>query len=312
MLAWIRALSAACWLTAALAAQNSAPPVPVWPADNKPPVELKGQYVYFDPVAWELVVVLPGELRGEPGAPVALMRLPYPNRFDVSLRTTVALRQDGYHYSYTVQNGYRAVDPVTSWHVTLPCALPPGEVSVLERGSHCWVMQHSVAYQNLLPHIAGRGCQIICLPDEPVRPRSRASSIVVRARAAPGLTTMSAGNDPLFSLPDDFPAAVVAFQLGRLDDLSCADRHYPTIGPRFPPGTPVGTIAADFLDSVDDLIRGGYLANSPFIAECRQVFSRIAQDPSAGRARIRTPPTTELEREILQAATASLGLGAAR
>jgi hypothetical protein len=84
------------------------------------------------------------------------------------------------------------------------------------------------------------------------------------------------------------------------------------LGPRFSPGTPPDSIAADFRDSLNDLLQNGTLKpGSAFVSEAQALFTRIAGNGESAGTIIRARPGTELETEILQAAILSLGVSPA-
>ncbi len=291
------------------AGRDLAPPVPIWPRDDRPPEPLNGHYVFWDPDKWQIVVVLTGGVRGAVGAPPEVTRVPFRNRFALHVAATVAADGQTYIYSYSAENGRDGKDPVTSWDFVTPCIDPDFRID--EANSHCTKTLMPTATQDLLPHVAEPACHATCFPDDAVRPGSGPAEITVRSRARPGLTTFSAGNYPPFDVPLDWPE-VVLDQLTALGGLRWSNRHCATIGPRFPPGTLDRAIATDFLEGIDDLVGGGDLtAGSPVVAELRSDLSRIARDSASPSPAIHSRPGTELEAEMLRAAMLSLGLRSA-
>ncbi|MGH9559498.1 MAG: hypothetical protein ACRD30_09685 [Bryobacteraceae bacterium] len=236
-------------------AQTREPPVPIWPGGDQAPPNLNGYYVYWDSFGWQAVVVLTGDLQGTPGAPVKVVRVPFHNRFDIHLAASVTLSEGKYSYLYSVQNGGAAKDPVTSWSLVTPCE---DQLTIAQQNSHCGKAGIPAAPQVLLPHIKKLACYATCFDDTPIVPGSPPTQLSISSVDLPGMVTFSAGNYPPFEVPRDWPD-VIREQLSLLGALAWSNQQFPTIGPRFAPGTPTKAIVADFQESIKDLIAGGYL-----------------------------------------------------
>jgi len=290
-------------------AQNPSIPVPLWPRDDRAPASLSGNYVFWDSAAWQIVVVLPGALQGQPDAPSRVVRIPFKNRFEPQISATVSKQDETYIYNYAVQNGPAARDPIQSWGLAAPC----DDALLTVNGEHCGGSgvrppQAHTAQQVVLPHLKARGCYTRCFTEVPQAAGSPAARFQITSSYRPGLTTAAAANTPAFEVPKDWPDLLLE-QLTKVGDPNWADMHVATIGPRFSANLPVNTIAADFRDSVNDLIQNGSLnPSSAFVSEARALFSRIAESGESGGGTISSRPGTKLEAEILQAAILSLGI----
>src|SRR5581483_6292878 len=185
-------------------AQNRNAPVPLWPQSDRIPSDLNGNYVFWDPRAWQIVVVLTGALRGEPNAAPEVVRVPFRNRFDPHISAAVSVQNELYVYKYAVQNGPAAKDSIKSWAIAVPC----GDALLTVAGDHCGgsgarppVAQ--TAEQVMLPHLKERGCHTTCFTEAPQSPGSFPDHFEIASSYKPGLTTASASNYPPFEVPRD-------------------------------------------------------------------------------------------------------------
>ncbi len=291
-----------CSPRAVLAQAGDTDPVPRWP--GRLPSELNDQYVFLDPSKDEIVVVLPGRLTGEPGAPPQIVRVPLRNRIAPELTSSVSRNQSGsYDYTYALQNGRGAIETVTTWSLVAPCE--DATFQFTHQRWRCVRSRTAIAKQLELPAVQALGCYATCFADTPLRPAAVATSFRIVSAYKPGLTTASASHFPPFEARSNWPDVVLS-QLSKLGDPAWSDKHMVTIAPRFAVDTPLSVIASDFHDGVDQLIRTRRLdIRSEFVSELQSIVSQIA---STGRPQAppAAKPAAELEREILQAALISL------
>lgn len=297
-------------LPGALAGQTAAPPVPLWPSDNRPPRNLQGNYVFLDQTASAIVVVIPGSLEGQPDRPAQIIRVPLHNRFDPEVTVSISrVEPSGYRYLYSLANGRAATDPVKGWIVAASCNDPRSSIEAHPSGWRCIRIDDRFASvrQFALPYLSP-GCALICFLDGQQPPDSPSDQFAVVSGLKPGLTTASAGNDPPFQASRDWPEVILE-QLATLGNPAWSSRHIVTLGPRFGTDVSAAAIATDFLRGLAELVRTGRLASdSDFL---RQLRAALAQAAQTGRvdATLIVNPSTELEREIAEAVKLSLGSG---
>ena len=291
-------------LAGALSAQTTAPPVPPWPADNRPPRNIRGNYVFLDRSTSTIVIVIPGSLRGEPDQPPEIIRVPYLNRFDPEAAVSVArATPDKYRYSYSVANGKSAKDPVHGWTIATSCGDPLLKIEAWPLGWHCTKIEHAMAmHQFALPYLKGNGCSVVCFVNGVQPPDSLRDQIALLSGLRPGFTTASAENYPPFKVSFDWPETILEQQqLIVLGSPEWANKHTVTLGPRFRADVGAPRIAEDFLQGLSQLVRVGRLTgDSEFIERLRAALARAAETGRLDTARLGTP-TTELEREVIGA-----------
>jgi len=167
-----------------------------------------------------------------------------------------------------------------------------------------------IAKQLELPAIKAPGCYAACgSVGAPAKAGDDVGEFQIVSSYKPGLTTAEASNYPPFQVPSTWPEVILT-ELTKLGDPAWSNWHTVTIGPRFDPGTPLADIASDFHDGLDRLIQTGRLSpKSKFVSELRVILTRAAQaGQSQGTAVPSTAPSTEMERELLDAVGASLAL----
>lgn len=293
-----------------LRAQGSAAPVPLWPQDDKPPRDLQGNYVYLNQPADQIVVVIPGVLRGEPDGSLEIVRVTFRNRFDPQVRVSIDQTESGrYRYLYAFSNGAAAKDAIKSWTIVTPCQDQPFGFEAFPNGWTCGRTNSGLARQYALPRISGLACYADCFLKVPQPPRSSTTQIAFVSGEKPGLTTASAGGSyPPFEVQFDWPDVILS-QLSRLGDYAWSQKHVVTLGPRFSRETPIPVIASDFLQGLNDLIRAGRLAaDARLVRDLKTILAQISAG-NTSQISIDASPFTELEGEILNAMRLSLRLG---
>jgi hypothetical protein len=291
-------------LAVGLSAQPTA-----WPANNKPPSNLNGNYVYVDQGTSTIVIVVPGSLRGRPDQPEQTLRIPYRNRFDPHVTSSVSRVEIGrFLYGYSLSNGREAVDSVNSWKIATTCG-GAFEIVAQPGGWHCMRLEHAIAVrQYALSYVAGPVCPVQCFLDRKQAPGSPSDKLSVVSALKPGLTSVTAEDYtafPVAQLSEDLPDAVVT-QVARLSNFARSAKDAITVGPRFGPEVSFQEIANDFLDGLGLLAQGGRLrGDSSFAKQLRAELERAATGGRFDGARLASP-STELEREITVAVRLSL------
>jgi hypothetical protein len=293
------------------AQQGPTPQVQPWPQDNKPPQDLQGNYVFLNQPADQIVVVIPGTLRGQPDQPPEIVRMVFNNRFDPQVKVSLVQPEPHrYRYLYSFSNGRAAKDAVADWTIVAPCQDPQFAYDTPPAGWHCGKAPSGLARQFALPHISGLACHATCYMDSPHPPGSAASQVTLVSGHKPGLTTASAGGVyPPFPVQFDWPDVILS-QLSNLGDAAWSKKHVVTVGPRFTQETPIPAMASDFLQGLNELIRTGRLADdSRFVRDLKTILTQISEDNRGQISyRIGSSPSTDLEGEILSAVRLSLGL----
>jgi hypothetical protein len=296
---------------------GQAPPLPPWPSDNQPPKDLQGKYAFLDQARGFIVLVIPGELEGQPGQQLEIIRVPFHTRFDPLVAVSVEkVSPVAYRYVYSFANGKRAKDPLTSWRIGASCSDSSFRVEAAPDGWHCGVLEHALGIsQYALPYLAETVCPVQCFLDGEQPSDSANARVAIVSPAKPGITTASAGehqNYPVMQLPHALPDAVTE-QLLPLGRFEWSERHVVTIGPRFGPGMGLSQIAADFLEGLAELIRTGRLeGDSAFVGQLQSTLVQAAQAGGIETAHLPNP-SSEFEREIVTAVKLSMNSdGAAR
>jgi hypothetical protein len=300
-------------LARAVLAQPATPAVPPWPADNKPPNNLQGNYVFLDQAASTIVIVIPGSLRGQPDQPGEIIRVPYHNRFDPQVAVSISQAEPGqYLYVYSLANGRLAADTVNSWKVAVTCGGESFRIDARPIGWHCGRLEHSTAvHQYALPYIEGHVCPVQCFLDGQQPPDSASEQIAVVSGLRPGFTTASAEDYkgyPVMELSQELPDSVIT-QLAKLGDFARSSKPTITLGPRFGVDVTASQISADFSQGLNQLVRTGSLASdSGFVKQLRTALVQAAQTGRLDTTHL-ADPSTELEREITGAVKLSLAPG---
>lgn len=302
-------------LQGVLAGQTAAPPVPLWPSDNRPPSDLQGNFVFLDQGANTIVVVIPGSLRGQPDGAPEIVRVLFNNRFDPEVLVSVGKAEpDRYRYAYSLANGRSAKDPVKGWSIAASCGDPRSSIEAPPIGWHCTriddrfarVRQLALPYLLAPPYLSEPGCAVVCFLDGQQPPSSTIAQLTVVSGLKPGFTTASAENYPPYQVSQDWPEAVLE-QVARLGGPAWSSKYTVAIGPRFGADFSASNIAADFLQGLAELVRTGRLANdSAFLRQLRAALAQAAQTGRVDTTQIASP-STDLEREIAEAVRLSLG-----
>jgi hypothetical protein len=308
------ALAIMALLQGVLAGQTAAPPVPLWPSDNRPPNDLQGKFVFLDQGTSTIVMVIPGSLRGQPDVATEIIRVPFKNQFDPQVSVSLGSAEpDRYRYAYSLANGKTAKDPVKDWSIVASCGDPRSSLDALPIGWHCTRIDNPFAKARQLalpyllapPHLPEPGCAVACFLDGQQPPDSMGARLTVVSGLKPGFTTASAGNYPPYQVSQEWPEAVLE-QVAKLDAAGWSNKHTVTLGPRFGADFSASNIVADFLQGLSELVRTGRLANdSNFLRQLRTALAQAAQTGGLDPAQI-ARPSTDLEREIAEAVKLSL------
>jgi hypothetical protein len=311
---WHRKAVAGCFVVITLlqdplTGQSGVLPLPSWPSDNKPPGDLRGNFVFLDQAGSTIVVVIPGSLKGEPDQPAEIIRVPFHNRFDPQVAVSIAKAEpDRYRYVYSLANGKAAKDSVTSWKLAVSCADPQFSIDSRPIGWHCTETDGVGLRQFALPYISESGCAVVCFLDGPQPPNSTNDQITILSGARPGFTTASAENYPAFQVSQDWPEVIrYSAQLTTLGGFAWSDKHTVTFGPRFGANSGVSAIATDFLQGLTELIRTHRLGiDSEFLRQLRAALTQAVQTGHMDTTHLASA-STDLERGIAEAIKLSLG-----
>ena len=303
----------AAFLAGALLVQTAAPQVPPWPADNRPPSNLDGDYVFLDSRdEHNRRDRNSGTSQGPATEAAEIIRLPYRNRFDPEVSVSLSRAvPDRYRYVYSLANGKTGKDGVHGWTIATSCG---GQVSIETRplGWHCTPIEQAMAvHQFALPYLMQKGCSAVCFVDGEQPTGSRVSQVEIVSGLRPGFSTASAENYPPFKVSEDWPEVIrESPSLIELGSPARANQHTVTIGPRFGPGVSRPDVAEDCLKGLAELVRTG--KSSPrapdFVGRTRTTLTQAAE---SGRFDVRTigVPSTALESEIVVALTLSFENG---
>ncbi len=315
--------------------------VPAWPtgATEPPAVFADKFFVYWDPFTNEYVISYPEGLGlGDAAKTGKRITFRWEPGFVVEPEIAVAITKDDatgrFIYDYTVKNGPKAKRAIRyfkivvashdntvalehpRWHgrlgspeVAEQAALRPQATDPLaEKGMREGLLGPSASKGKFATWGWMKGLNRY----DTLQPGMTESGFRLTSAFRPGITSAYSTTGNALRTPGDLPGPVTD-QLVAVLTPEMVDKVTIAIGPRFGPGGPQGVVwkANDYLFGIGRLILADRLsANSPFVKELQATLKFIAEtmgsgedgrEPTTAAINIKTAPSTQLERELLQA-----------
>ena len=255
-------------------------PVPFWPQDGDTSHLPKGQYVFFDPHAGEVVVYYSPDSANASPAQSAILRFGTHSLVEPQVIFAVAPTGDGrFHYTYKVENGAHARQSIGKINI-----LDYSDSSPQGAGANWTAHVEPNSERDLgTPAVSASAIEWTANPTAPsIAPGSAMQGLAIDSTSLPGFVSMAFRGD---SKSNEYtPDAVAALpkevrdQLASVMNTAWDARSSIVIGPRFPKDASPSAIAQNYSFGMQWLIRRGKLdANSPFVQRAQALFTQQLQ-----------------------------------
>jgi hypothetical protein len=319
----VRVLLAFLFLALALATVSAAQlqeivampefPVPAWPASGVVPPDMKDKYVFVDLSKNEYVLHYPENLGTEAyekdgPAPPKTARYELHRNVEPGITATVtAVTPQRYKYAYTVTNGSAAKQSIDQWALSMPA--PGGEAAIKAPAGWFAIVQKDRAFKVRNPNFIQTGASAVWSfnrPEEFILPGSSKSGFELESELRPGFTTSyfrkSESIEAKIATQGTGVPKVVQDQIDMLLAVEYNSKTLLTMAPKFESGATDQTIALDFIQGIDVLMRAGVLnGNSDFVKNTLTELRGAAKT-------FTTMPRGPVETEILGALRVSFRL----
>lgn len=301
---------------AAGAQDRNTNPVPQWPVDGRIPPEESDRFVFLTPDKHTIVVLVPEGSEAGINGPKRIVKVPLMNNLAPFVSASIRVEPSGVlSYRYVIGNGAQAEDAIGAWSLIIPPVDPSLRVTHVSHdneqrwgGAPAFV---AVASRSLFPdEPPGRYLTWFHQGNSLIPPGKKLDGFRLESSYRPGLTTAWFSSGKLVKFDQSWPK-VVFQQLLLLEDRKWRQKNVPTIGPMFPPDTPVERIVASFLKGMDHMLQTGWInSSSPFTGEVINMLHALRQSTHSGKCRVLTArPGTRTEMAIATALRVSLDIG---
>src|SRR3989442_6107969 len=244
-------------------------PIPAWPSDGNIPDHLRNNYVFLGPRVGEVTVSYPASLDDASQTGRKTFTFELHNLVDPSFSVDITRDPGGvYTYNYFLRNGVAAKQAIRTWSL-----VGPANDSSLKASFPGWSatkIPTARARQIALPNVSQLGAEVIFYSGagNDIQPGSSLlDRFHVTSDYSPGFTSAFVRSGSAFDLPSEMPTPV-GDQIGVLAKPEWDSQVVVILGPRFPLGSSVQAIAADFHIGITRLIRNGKLSgDSPFVKQ---------------------------------------------
>ncbi len=280
-------------------AQTQNTPAPIWSGQGKIPESYRNRKVFLSPDRHSVILVLNDQNGAEQ---TRILQLPLHNVIYPNLRVNIKSSSAVFVYGYTLENGTRSVDSVTTFSAVV---FPDPE---LQTGGDLWgraaVSTAIVGKRIGLPGAPAGGLAIwYCAEMRPLAPGS-ATEFTITTETRPGLTIASVEHFPHFEVSEEWPEEVID-QLNPVLDPAWIDQHLVTLGPRYSPDESAAKIAADYIIGIRELIRRNQIEHkSAFAHEAIAYLQAVSSGSSPSP--LKEKPQSKIEAEVLNALQLSL------
>jgi hypothetical protein len=286
------------------------------------------QYVTKDPITGDLLVRFPENL-GQPDwqtrpGPIRTIVAKLTNHVQPSVVVTVVKQQSGsFVYSYVIQNGGEARQPITDWHLMTPVKLVREETTQPQ----AWTALTGQTSSNPQagnyhdpPGFSVWWSLNIGGGSEGIQPGQQLDHFTVQSEARPGIVDsyFSGGGPPLTCQPviDAMPPSTPPSVFSKVCDemqpyftIIGSSQTAIVLGPVFAVDLPKTSVASRLADTVRKLIEKKELdSHSPFVQESLQVLVQYAHSPDRA-LQFTAKPHGNLEEQLYQAIMIDLGPG---
>jgi len=289
---------------------------PTWPANDRPPADLGGKYVYFDAAAKQMILAYPERL-GEPNFaqnPGALkvhrfdLNTQVGASFSASVQRDTRPKSQQFIYTYAVDNARPAKYPIGSFDVVtsqfggVDAVTAPIGWKAATAGSSINAIRASIG-QPIGVFLSWYALS----SDKFIAPGGRRSGISVSSALKPGLVVAYARGGQRPALSSEMPEEVL-MQTVALMQMENNSQNVFTIGPKFGATASPEAIARDFDAGIKRLIEAKQLdRESQAVQEAQRVLAGVTTRAGAPAA-LRAPATRGLEAELIAAIKLSLNI----
>jgi hypothetical protein len=285
--------------------------LPTWPGDREVQAQLDRQRVFLSEDRASVRVVLGS------GEETKIVEVPLLNRIVPTVKCSMVRVAAGtYSYTYDVENGHGAKDPIGRWSLVVPMDAESLTQHRNVNTSEHWGSGSAWAPvgRQMIPGTPN-GRYVVWLANyqenrerPAIRPGQSAGGFELSSNFLPGFTTAYVAHWRYVSLDREWPDEVHAQIAEFWNNPLRRERHLLTFGPQFASTTPVSAIVDHFSRGLETLAEGAALdGNSPFIEEVRAFLSKADVELLPHEERIiRYRPRTEFEMELATALQLSL------